>query len=490
VAAALGTVVTTGAALGALLTFLPMAQVMLTTNIELDSEYWAGVLPTRCWTALAAAFVIVFGVAIFRTVQLFQGGGRELARQLGGTLVWQDARHPKHRQLLNVVEELSLASGVSTPKVFVLENETGINAFAAGIHPKDTVVGVTQGALDRLNREQMQGVLAHEFSHILNGDVRLNLQTLGMLQGIEAISSLANYFLRIGSVRRLNSIPLAAFFGYVLWPIGAAGVFFGSLAKMSVSRQREYLADAAAVQFTRNAQGLASVLKLILGHDRRGDITSNAGQAASHLFFVRGASPLSGLLESHPPLEERILRLEPDWDGTIETVMLESAAPWTSQADALFQGADARAPKTQPVLPVGREVQPDALLEPCSALARQGDRPTPASALEQENQVGESREESEDAVSEEDRQAFLETLASVRANSSRRAYDVNSTHWPTLIATGVAVLCLAGLFTWYTAPDKKPKTEKTERTRYVRKERSESRTRAVIEYVSDYMDWN
>ena len=234
---------------------------------------------------------------------------------------------PQYQQLINVVEELSIATGTTAPKIFVLEDETGINAFAAGIEPRDTVVGVTRGALEHLNRSQLQGVLAHEFSHIVNRDVRINVQTLGALQGIEAIASAARYLLRMGVSSGVNGSMLATAFGCVLWPVGQIGVLFGSLARMALNRQREFLADAAAVQFTRYPEGLSSALKLIAGHARQGQMESGAAQTASHLFFAEGTSSLGCLLSSHPPIEMRIRRLDPEWDGVLPIVLPIQATP-------------------------------------------------------------------------------------------------------------------------------------------------------------------
>ena len=160
-------------------------------------------------------------------------------------------------------------------------------------------------------------MLAHEFSHIVNRDVRINVQTLGALQGIQAIASASTYLLRMGVAYSINGSTVATAFGYALWPVGQIGVLFGSLAKMALNRQREYLADAAAVQFTRHPEGLSSALKLIAAHAYQGKMESHVAQTASHLFFAEGTSPLGCLLSSHPPIEERIRLLDPEWDGVL-----------------------------------------------------------------------------------------------------------------------------------------------------------------------------
>jgi Zn-dependent protease with chaperone function len=316
--ATVGTILVTGIALAALVTLLSIAHVRATTNIQLDQQYLLNEFLSRCWLGVGVSCTIVLGTALFKTFQLLDGGGWALARQLGGQQVLRDAPDPQHRQLVNIVEELTVASGVPAPKVFVLPDEPGINAFAAGMRPKDMVVGVTQGALDMLDRSQLQGVLAHEFSHILNRDVQLNLKTLGILDGIEAIASVARYLGRMSRSSTTQAAPLAAVFAAVLWPIGKIGWLFGLLAKMALNRQREFLADAAAVQFTRNPEALADVLKLIAAHERGAEVESNAAQLASHLFFAQGTCGFANLLRSHPTLEERIVRLQPDWDGQLD----------------------------------------------------------------------------------------------------------------------------------------------------------------------------
>jgi Zn-dependent protease with chaperone function len=313
--AGLVTILTTAAVFAALVAVLAVAYLNVTTNIEMDREYLMSVLWSRFWLALAVTSVAVVGVAVYRTLQFVEGGGRELAKQLGATRVWSDATDPRQRQLINIVDELSVVTGLTAPNVFVLEHDHGINAFAAGMHPKDTVVGVTQGALQCLDRSQLQGVLAHEFSHIQNRDVRLNLYTMGALEGIEVIASAAMYLTRIGMSPRTKAAPLALVFGLILWPIGRVGALFGLVIRMAMNRQREFLADAAAVQFTRNPEGLCSALKLIADHEHTGQVASGTAERASHLFFAEAKLHRWNLLSSHPSLQERIRRLESLGEG-------------------------------------------------------------------------------------------------------------------------------------------------------------------------------
>jgi len=317
----------------------------------------------------------------------------------------------------------------------VLENESGINAFAAGVEPKDTIVGVTQGALEHLDRSQLQGVLAHEFSHIVNQDVRINVQTLGALQGIEAIASAAKYLLRMGVSSGLHGSMLAIAFECVLWPVGQIGILFGSIAKMSLNRQREFLADAAAVQFTRYPEGLSSALKLIAEHARQGQMESGAAQTASHLFFAEGTSPLGSLLRSHPSLEMRIRRLDPGWDGVIPITLPDCAAELLGQkGDRVDNDVDvvesltgaARSTKQQPL----RQQPPPRVQHPSDDTSKAA---VIGSAID-------------GGISEANKQAFLETLASVSASHSPRKYNPDVSHLPTLLAAAAAVIGASAVF--------------------------------------------
>ena len=257
--------------------------------------------------------VIGFG-SLYRIASL-RGGGAVVAAQMGGTWVAEDTRDPSLRRLRNVVEEIAIASGVPVPKLFVLENEAGINAFAAGYSPSDAAIAVTRGALDRLNRDELQGVVAHEFSHVLNGDMRLNIRLMGVLFGIMMLSLVGQRILvygRLGRGRDGTALLLAAL---VAVAVGSIGVFFGRMIKAGVSRQRELLADASAVQFTRQARGLAGALKKIGGLQAGSRLQDKAeAEEVSHMLFGPGAS-LAGLFASHPPLVERIRRLEPTFDA-------------------------------------------------------------------------------------------------------------------------------------------------------------------------------
>ncbi len=270
-------------------------------------------------TALTLLFIL--GGTLFEMARL-QEGGDAVARMAGGRLVKPDSRDLLERRLLNIVEEMALASGIACPRVYLMDEEDAINAFAAGYHQNEAVVAVTRGCLSRLNRDELQGVIGHEFSHILNGDMRLNIKLIGVLFGIQMLAGFGQHMMewgaRFGGRSRDEkgpSIQLLLFvFGAALFVIGYIGIFFGRLIKSAVSRQREFLADASAVQFTRNPDGIGGALRKIGGLGRKQPCGSrinhpNAEQL-SHL-FLGAARPnlLSGLFATHPPLEQRLQRV-------------------------------------------------------------------------------------------------------------------------------------------------------------------------------------
>jgi Zn-dependent protease with chaperone function len=290
---------------------------------------------------VAAATLVVMGLAsLYRATTLSRGGG-QVARMLGATPVTGQGGDLLQRRLVNVVEEMALAAGVAVPDIFILEKEASINAFAAGLSPADAAITVTRGALEQLDRAELQGVVAHEFSHILNGDMRLNQQLIGMSFGILVLSLAGRWLLRssrfrVSSNRKNNGVAAAMLIGLALVVIGAIGVFLTRLIKAGVSRQRERLADASAVQFTREPQGLAGALKKIGGFTSR--IESVETEEVAHMLFDHGAGALAGLLATHPPLLERIRALEPDFDprdlppprDVLATQVDESAASGTT----------------------------------------------------------------------------------------------------------------------------------------------------------------
>lgn len=260
--------------------------------------------------------LLIAGATFYKIARLSSGGGR-VARDLGGTLVAPDVRDPLRRRLRNVVEEMAIASGVPVPDIYVLEAESGINAFAAGYAPGDAAIAVTRGALELLDRNELQGVIGHEFSHILNGDMRLNIRLMGILFGIMVLGLIGRMILRgnrhvsVGS-RRGRGAPVVLLIGLGLTIIGWTGVLLARLIKASVSRQREFLADASAVQFTRQTEGIANALKKIGGYQRGSAITAADPEEVAHMLFGSG-SRLRGAFATHPPLAERILALDPSF---------------------------------------------------------------------------------------------------------------------------------------------------------------------------------
>lgn len=258
--------------------------------------------------AVRVAFVVLSVIlvgSVYKTLSLNQGG-RAIASLLGGRELQPNSGEAGERRLLNVVEEMALAAGVPVPTVFLLDEEKQINAFAAGFSPAEAVIGVTRGAVEQLSRDELQGVIAHEFSHIVNGDMKLNLRVVGLVHGILVIALIGQALLRGGANTRKGGMVFAMF-GLALIVIGYLGVFFARLIKAALSRQREFLADASAVQFTRNPGGLAGALaKIAAGGSKIG---SKHAEEASHFFFASGLA--SGFLSTHPPLEERLARLDP-----------------------------------------------------------------------------------------------------------------------------------------------------------------------------------
>jgi Zn-dependent protease with chaperone function len=276
-------------------------------------------LETLAWVAGGVLATVVIGSAV-KIAELSQGG-RVVAAMLGGEPVAPNTQDLNERKLLNIVEEMALASGVPVPEVYLLPDPS-INAFAAGHGPGDAAIGVTRGCIDKLTRDELQGVIAHEFSHLLHGDMKLNVQLMGLLNGILCLALIGAFLFRIAiyaprersSDSRRGGLTVALLAaGAALYLVGWIGVFFGNLIKAAVSRQREFLADASAVQFTRNPLGIAGALAKIGKFASR--LSSPRAAEASHLYFGNGlADPWISLFATHPPLEERIRAVAPNFN--------------------------------------------------------------------------------------------------------------------------------------------------------------------------------
>lgn len=309
-------------------------------------------------TVSIIALLVITGGTVSKTLSL-RAGGAVVAQQVGAVAIDPTTTDPRLRRFVNIVEEMSLASGVPMPRLFVLESEPAINAFAAGYSPADAAITVTQGALTQLNRDELQGVIGHEFSHILNGDMRLNIKLIGLLNGILLIGLIGLRIMQFapwsGGGRRNdrdNSAGMIVLLGLVMMILGFVGQFFASLIKAAVSRQREWLADASSVQFTRQTTGLAGALKKIAGLESGSALRNKAAAAeVSHMLFGDGGKAFASMFATHPPLMERIKALEPDFDPR-ELAGIAPAEAAGSGVSSGFTGTSA-----VPVTPAGAAVR-------------------------------------------------------------------------------------------------------------------------------------
>lgn len=305
--------------------------------------------------AIGAMVVLVIAAGSAYKIMTLAGGGQVVAESLGGAPINPDTRDPLERRVLNVVEEMAIASGTPVPPVYLLKDEEGINAFAAGNSPADAVIGITRGTAEHLSRDELQGVVAHEFSHILNGDMRMNIRLMGVLHGILIIGMIGYYILRSMTYGRRrsnnkNGAPVLAL-AIGLMVIGFAGTFFGNLIKASVSRKREFLADASAVQYTRNPGGIAGALKKIGGYHAGSTLQSPQAPAMSHAFFSQGVSSfLQSLFATHPPLDVRIKRIDPRWDGEFESPAAEAGPSAATEAPGDAAGEESGDARRRAVL--------------------------------------------------------------------------------------------------------------------------------------------
>ena len=306
----------------------------------------ANPVPLLVTATLTTLFIL--GASIYKTMVLSAGGG-QVARQMGGTLVPADVADPLRRRLRNVVEEMAIATGVPVPEIYVLEEESSINAFAAGYAPGDAAIAVTRGTLELLDRDELQGVVAHEFSHILNGDMRLNIRLMGVLFGILVLGLMGRMIVRGGyhgrlvSSRRGKGAPVVLLIGLGVAILGWIGVFFARLIKAGVSRQREYLADASAVQFTRQTDGIANALKKIGGYGEASYLRAADPEEISHMLFGSGAR-FTGLFATHPPLTDRIRAIDPSFRESDYPHVVRASVSDLTADDAASAIAAAAAP--------------------------------------------------------------------------------------------------------------------------------------------------
>ena len=290
------------------------------------------------WVSLGTLVVIALGCAV--KYMEIDGGGTWVAELLGGRRLDPASPSQQAQMLCNIVEEVAIASGIAAPPIYILDDEQSINAFAAGHSLDDAVIGITRGTLDRLSREELQGVIAHEFSHILNGDMSLNLEMLGLLHGIQGIGLLGRFLIE-SSVRRsaysrgYHHRPGGGALGIIIiggafMVVGSMGMFFASIIKAAISRQREYLADASSIQFTRCPQGLVSALKKIGGYTKQTAAMQHLRACeVSHMFFSQGLySGLDSIFATHPPLVDRIQRIDPSF--SVEEENIHPSIPATS----------------------------------------------------------------------------------------------------------------------------------------------------------------
>lgn len=344
--------------------------LLLALGAASDSTTWqdrgVAAFASEVSPALWAAGMLTVGVIVLATlyrIASLRTGGEAVARQLGARAVPEGTRDPQLRRLRNVVEEIAIASCVPMPDVFVLEREEGINAFAAGYTPSDAAVCVTRGALERLNRDELQGVIAHEFSHVLNGDMRLNIRLMGVLFGLLVLGICGRKVLehtRGGGDSKGAGVFIAMALAIMI--IGYVGLFFGRMIKAGVSRSREYLADASAVQFTRQSSGIAGALKKIAGLPAGSKLHAGEAEEVSHMLFGDGVG-YSSLFATHPPLLDRIQALDKTFRKETfgELTRQWSAAPPNGLQEDVALGLTGDSPRRLPAKNAELTISPEAV---------------------------------------------------------------------------------------------------------------------------------
>lgn len=285
------------------------------------------VVPELALGVSLVVMAVIFAISFFKIASLGSDGAR-VAESLGAEEVTEDTQNPFKKRYLNVIEEMSIAAGLPRPRAFVVKHEQGINAFAAGGSPEKAAIGVTHGALAKLNREELSGVVAHEMAHIANLDTRLNVRLMGMVFGLVALYTIGRVVLRSAALSRGGSrnnrgaAPMLAI-GLAMVVLGSLGVLGGRILQSAVSRKREYLADATGVQFTRNPQGLANALKKIGATAAGSHVDNGHAEEARHMFFAQATGSFIGLFSTHPPLDQRIRALDPRFDPKTDPIYVK-----------------------------------------------------------------------------------------------------------------------------------------------------------------------
>ena len=318
------------AVLGTIAASYAAAMVIYRTQLSRHAHYYDP--PSYWWDPRVFTWIALGTIAVVTIASLFKWatmrqGGAAIAESVGARAVDPKTTDLHERRLLNVVEEMAIASGIPVPAVYILDDEPCLNAFAAGLTTSDAAVTVTRGTMEKLTRDELQGVIGHEFSHILNGDMRLNVRITALVFGILVIGLIGRGLLQTLGRGRVSSgggknkgggLVLLLVIGVALLIIGYIGYFFGRIIQAAVSRQREFLADASAVQYTRNPGGITGALKKIGGYAIGSSLQTNHAEQLGHFFFAQGfTSMFGGAWATHPPLNERIRAIDPNWDGKV-----------------------------------------------------------------------------------------------------------------------------------------------------------------------------
>ena len=354
----------------AVLVLIGMTNLLLVGFVVFESgdghsSLSSGVLDWQSFFTVGAVITLIIGAVVLVNWINFARGGKQIAAALGGILVQPGTDDQLEQRAANIVQEMALAANMPVPSLFVLDEEPGINAFAAGTSPANAVVAVTRGALTSLNRDQLQGVIGHEFSHILNVDMRLSIRLAAMLRGITFIGDVGSILLHSASHRRRyrsskkdDGRGAVLAIGLGLYLIGLLGGLMAGLIKSAISKQKEYLADASAVQFTRNPEGIGDALKIIGGYGAGTFVETARAEEMSHLFFGQVRQRLWSGFATHPPIEKRIERIDPQWDGQFMTIVAPQPASLQDAEDDL--GDLAAVAAIGATLAVAGSSQPDA----------------------------------------------------------------------------------------------------------------------------------